>query len=706
MWLLRAFCATALLLLVVGGSPASAQGCGPTNPNCIVPTAPVGTNNNQAASTAFVDAAVAASTSSFYTGLSGDCTATSLGVITCTKTNGVIFYTGLPSPVNPADAATKAYVDSSVSAGLTPHPSVVLGTTTALAANTYNNGTAGVGATLTANSNGTLSIDGSAVTTSQRVLVKNESTAANNGIYVVTQTGGAGTPYILTRATDANTPGTGSPTTIGFGTYVLVTGGTANPGTGWSVSSTVSTIGTSAINWAQFSASGGVLSVGGITGNVLCGIAMDCSSVAQTVSGQGPVYYNVKLYGAKGDCSTDDTTAFQNAWNAASAGGGSGVVYVPPVASGGCYLVSKINGTNAGNVIVSGNGDNSLIKINGSDSDGNFWDLSGSNNISFRDLKLIDNGSAQAIIFFWACTGTSCGTSGVLSGLSFDHVNMTVKHVHAGLFAYGYGCAANCGTNISGASLSISNSTWKNTNNGSSTTENTRNAVLSLSAYNNGSFRSVNQTITTSTAIAARTHLYNVDLIDFATAAGTQSNNAAVVTDGINQMVTIGGSFQCNCVTDFIGWTSDEGLTMSMPVFTNPAFVACGTSYWMEFGGGLNGVINLQSPFWSCPAASGAYIALDQGTGATTGGIEGLTVVSNDPGLNTNSDPFIGKTAAGCGSFTSTNNWITNSSINLIAGANNITTCGGIDAKTIIQNAGTITIQSGGTDHGASNPFR
>jgi hypothetical protein len=48
-----------LLLALIGS--AMAQGCGPSNPNCIVPTAPFGTNNNQAASTAFVQQAIAGS---------------------------------------------------------------------------------------------------------------------------------------------------------------------------------------------------------------------------------------------------------------------------------------------------------------------------------------------------------------------------------------------------------------------------------------------------------------------------------------------------------------------------------------------------------------------------------------------------------------------------------------------------------------------
>lgn len=55
---MRYVAAIVLLLALLGASPAHAQGCGPSNPNCIVPTAPPGTSNNQAASTAFVQAAI------------------------------------------------------------------------------------------------------------------------------------------------------------------------------------------------------------------------------------------------------------------------------------------------------------------------------------------------------------------------------------------------------------------------------------------------------------------------------------------------------------------------------------------------------------------------------------------------------------------------------------------------------------------------
>ena len=219
--------------------------------------------------------------------INGDCTSNNLGAIVCTKTNGVTFYTGLPAPANPNDAATKAYVDAS-SAGLSMHQSVVLATTTALPANTYNNGTAGVGAALTStcvSSCPAPTIDGSAVTLGQRIVVKNEAAPANNGIYVVSTVGTGTTPYVLTRATDANTAGTNNPNEIGTGTFVLVTSGTANTNTGWSVNSTVTTIGTSAINWAQFSASGGgVVSLGGMLGVITCGAGLICNSQTASIA--------------------------------------------------------------------------------------------------------------------------------------------------------------------------------------------------------------------------------------------------------------------------------------------------------------------------------------------------------------------------------------------------------------------------------------
>ena len=129
----------------------------------------------------------------FWLNMGGDCLLAANGAITCTKTNGVTFYQGLPGPVNANDAATKQYVDSTAS-GLIVHTQARLGTAAALPANTYNNGTAGVGATLTASANAALVIDGVVTSGGDRVLIKNETSAADNGIYVVTSAGDVSTP--------------------------------------------------------------------------------------------------------------------------------------------------------------------------------------------------------------------------------------------------------------------------------------------------------------------------------------------------------------------------------------------------------------------------------------------------------------------------------------------------------------------------------
>lgn len=84
-------------------------------------------------------------------------------------------------------------------AGTSPEHLARVATTAALPANTYAGGST---QTLTANGNGALTIDGVAVAAGNRVLVANEVTGSNNGLYVVTQPGTGGTPYILTRATD------------------------------------------------------------------------------------------------------------------------------------------------------------------------------------------------------------------------------------------------------------------------------------------------------------------------------------------------------------------------------------------------------------------------------------------------------------------------------------------------------------------------
>jgi hypothetical protein len=170
-------------------------------------------------------------------------------ITTANITSGTVSTT----PTNNTDIVNKAYADA-IASGIHFHEAVALATTTTLPANTYNNGTSGVGATLTANANGALSVDSTLTFATERILVKNEAAGANNGVYVVTQVGSAGTPYILTRATDFDTVGTGV-NQIDEGDFFLVTSGVANLNTAW-VQQTAPpiTVGTTAIVFQQFSA--------------------------------------------------------------------------------------------------------------------------------------------------------------------------------------------------------------------------------------------------------------------------------------------------------------------------------------------------------------------------------------------------------------------------------------------------------------------
>lgn len=120
---------------------------------------------------------------------------------------GGFIITNSGTPLNPNDLATKVYIDNLVQ-GLNWKETTRSATTVALPTYLYSNGSSGVGATITEVGVGALPAqDGVTLVVNDRLLVKNE-TAGNqpfNGIYIVTQVGTGGTPFILTRAVDANT---------------------------------------------------------------------------------------------------------------------------------------------------------------------------------------------------------------------------------------------------------------------------------------------------------------------------------------------------------------------------------------------------------------------------------------------------------------------------------------------------------------------
>lgn len=178
--------------------------------------------------------------------------------------------TSVSLPTAATDAATKGYVDS-VANGLDVKASVRYATT-ANVAGTYNNGAG----TITAGSNGAFSIDGQVPTAGDRILLKDQSTTTQNGVYTVTTVGSGSAAYVLTRTPDAD-----AASEITGGAFVFVEEGTANADNGYVFTHNGEpTLGTDAITLAQFSGAGQITGGDAITktGNTLA-VAVDDASI-------------------------------------------------------------------------------------------------------------------------------------------------------------------------------------------------------------------------------------------------------------------------------------------------------------------------------------------------------------------------------------------------------------------------------------------
>jgi hypothetical protein len=164
------------------------------------------------------------------------------------------------SPSASTDIANKIYVDSTAQ-GLNFHAACNNATTANLTA-TYNNGTSGVGATLTnSGALAALTVDGTLQTVGKRILVKNQSTASENGAYTVTTVGSGAIAWVLTRATDFDTAGSGA-NQIDAGDFFYIINGSTNANSSWVQQTPLPiTVGTTSIVFIQFgAASGGVSS--------------------------------------------------------------------------------------------------------------------------------------------------------------------------------------------------------------------------------------------------------------------------------------------------------------------------------------------------------------------------------------------------------------------------------------------------------------
>ena len=164
----------------------------------------------------------------------------------------------------------KTYVDS-VANGLDVKASVRVATTANLTG-TYNNGAG----TITASSNGAISVDGVTLTTNDRVLVKDQTTATQNGFYKVTTVGSGSAAFVLTRTPDAD-----EASEVTGGAFTFVEEGTANADNGYVASHNgTPTLGTTNITFEQFSGAGQIAAGAALskTGNTI-DVEVDDSSI-------------------------------------------------------------------------------------------------------------------------------------------------------------------------------------------------------------------------------------------------------------------------------------------------------------------------------------------------------------------------------------------------------------------------------------------
>jgi hypothetical protein len=145
----------------------------------------------------------------------------------------------------------------------------------------------GVGATLT--NSGTqvaLTVDGVALSVADRVLVKNQSTAAYNGVYTVTTVGSGSTNWVLTRATDANQFIPTDPNGLGEGDYFYVQEGTQGQGDSFVLTTEGSIIiGYTGMTYTQFS--GAITYTGGTNIDITGQVISVTGTIAATNGGTG-----------------------------------------------------------------------------------------------------------------------------------------------------------------------------------------------------------------------------------------------------------------------------------------------------------------------------------------------------------------------------------------------------------------------------------
>ncbi len=247
-------------------------------------------------------------------------------------------------PTVALQAATKQYVDS-IASGLNVLPPCTLATTADLGSITYNNGAAGVGATITYNTTGVVEIDLIKIVLNDIILVKDQTNSYQNGIYKVTTEGNTGIAAVLTRTTYYDSAADVNP-----GDYTLVLDGDTNLNTGWIETATVSAIGIgNPIIFTQFNSAANIIAGTGLTktGNTISLIAPVTIALGGTNAiTRQPAFNNLSPLMVTGD-----TLYFDGTNNVSRGIGSTGQVYT---VAGGVPTWSFTTGITGLSTVTSG----------------------------------------------------------------------------------------------------------------------------------------------------------------------------------------------------------------------------------------------------------------------------------------------------------------------------------------------------------------
>lgn len=307
---------------------------------------------------------------------------TSLGTIgSLSVTAGTI--TNPPAASN--DIANKAYVDS-IAQGLSVKDACTAATTINLTS-TYNNGASGVGATLTNSSTlVAFTVDGYNANLNDRILVKNQTSSLQNGIYKVTTVGSSVIAWVLTRATDSDTWAK----LVSAFTFIL--SGTTQANTSWvSTVAAGGTLGTTAVTWVQFSGAaaytaGTGLTLAGTLFSLTAPVTVALGGTNRTSAGIAS-FNNITGYTASGATGTTSTNIVFSASPTLTGTLTAGYAnFGNPINIGGATVASMldVNTASLGSVLNNSvdiarfqttTGNSSFIRFwNYRNSNGNYWD--------------------------------------------------------------------------------------------------------------------------------------------------------------------------------------------------------------------------------------------------------------------------------------------------------------------------------------------